>query len=284
MRKISILSLIAVLSATPMMAKAEIAKVGLQGNPAGTIAANTNVASTSYVQGAYNDLAGHINSNIDAINTLNGDSSVVNSVDYKISSAISEVNTAAAALAETVGSNTTAINKLNGDASEDGSVANSIANAITAERSVQAALTSKTIDADSNTISNIEVDNFKASAIANSINSNVESASSTALATEKAVAAAISAVNGDVAGKQDQLTAGGSNIATTVVQAANVGEVSASGVNSASDSSLVTQKAALSAALAAETAANAYTDNKRLTVYTTWNSAASSAIALSSAN
>jgi len=70
MKKLLGISLVAVLAATPLMANADITGVTLKGN--GTVAANTNIATTSYVQGAYNDLAGHINTNVSAINTLNG--------------------------------------------------------------------------------------------------------------------------------------------------------------------------------------------------------------------
>ena len=80
MKKLGV-SLVAVLIGLPMIAKADaITQVALLGNPAGTVATNRNVATTSYVKGAYNDLAGHINTNVAAINILNGDASTTGSV------------------------------------------------------------------------------------------------------------------------------------------------------------------------------------------------------------
>lgn len=80
MKKLGV-SLVAVLVGLPMIAKADaITQVALLGNPAGTVATNRNVATTSYVKGAYNDLAGHINTNVSAINILNGDASTTGSV------------------------------------------------------------------------------------------------------------------------------------------------------------------------------------------------------------
>ena len=67
MKKLGI-SLVAVLVGLPVAARADITPITLLGNPAGTVASNTKVATTSYVQGAYNDLAGHINTNVAAIN------------------------------------------------------------------------------------------------------------------------------------------------------------------------------------------------------------------------
>ncbi len=80
MKKLGI-SLVAILVGLPTMVRADnISQITLLGNPAGTVATNTNVATTSYVQGAYNDLAGHINTNVTAINTLNGSDSTTGSV------------------------------------------------------------------------------------------------------------------------------------------------------------------------------------------------------------
>ncbi len=150
MKKLGV-SLVAVLVSLPMMAKAEaITPVTLLGSPAGTVATNTNVATTSYVKGAYNDLAGHINTNAGAINTLNGD-----------------VNT-------------------------NGSVAKSISDALTTERSATQTLTNKTIDADDNTISDLEVDNFKSGVVATTVRAAGENgADDDHLVTESAVRTAV---------------------------------------------------------------------------------------------
>lgn len=64
-------------------------------------------------------------------------------------------------------------------------------------------LTNKTIDADSNTISNLEIDNFKESAISSSIPS--ADAVDTKLVTEKAVADAVSAIKTEMDGKYDSV-------------------------------------------------------------------------------
>ena len=152
MKKLGV-SLVAVLVSLPMMAHADISAITLKGNPAGTVAANTNVATTSYVQGAYNDLAGHINTNVAAINTLNG------------------------------------------DASTNGSVAKSISDALTTERTATKTITNTTIDADDNTISDLEVDNFKSGVVATTVRAAGENgADDDHLVTESAVRTAIDAV------------------------------------------------------------------------------------------
>lgn len=102
MKKLGI-SLVALMIGLPMAARADITPITLLGNPAGTVAANTNVATTSYVQGAYNDLAGHINTNVAAINTLNGDANTAGSVAKAVADANSAMNTRVGALETTVG-------------------------------------------------------------------------------------------------------------------------------------------------------------------------------------
>ena len=67
MKKLMKVSLVAMLVAAPMVASAAIAPVNYtdgQATTKPTVTANTNVATTSYVQGAYNELA-------EAINTVN---------------------------------------------------------------------------------------------------------------------------------------------------------------------------------------------------------------------
>lgn len=66
-----------------------------------------------------------------------------------------------------------------------------------------ATLTNKTIDADSNTINNLETDNFKEGAISTAIPSS--DAVDTKLATEKAVADAITSIQTEMNGKYDSV-------------------------------------------------------------------------------
>ena len=151
MKKILGISLVAVLAATPLMARAAdlTADQLAHGN---IIAASGNdlgdagkMATVSYVKGAYAELGTAINTKADktaleaeenrakgiesglqsAINTLNGDDQTEGSVDYKIDQAISEVNTAASDLAGRVTANESAITTLNGEG--EGSVAAAVA-------------------------------------------------------------------------------------------------------------------------------------------------------------
>ena len=243
MRKISIISLVAVLAATPMMAKADITPITLLGDTPGTITANTNVASTSYVQGAYNDLAGHINTNAAAINTLNG--------------------------------------------TGEGSVAA----AIVAERTAAATLQSKTIDASSNTISNLQSGNFADGVIATSISSE---ASNSKLATEKAVADAIAEVNGDASFLADRVEDLESNtsfssetvsahseyLTSTTDLASNVLNIVGAVETLNGDGEGSVSSAVATAKQEAIDASKDYTDSKGVTVYTTWNASTSQVIAL----
>ena len=81
MKKIIGISLVAMFAVSPMVARADVTPV--------TLDTTDDLATTSYVQGAYNDLAGHINTNVSAINTLNGSGagSVANSVKTGAASA-----------------------------------------------------------------------------------------------------------------------------------------------------------------------------------------------------
>ena len=170
MKKILGISLVAVLAATPLMARAAdlTADQLAHGN---IIAASENnlgdanrMATVSYVKGAYTELGTAINTKADktaleaeasareladqglqsAITTLNGDSTVTGSVDKKIADAISTVNTAASDLAGRVTANETAIGVLNG--SGEGSVAAAVAAEATLRQSADNTLQSNITD------------------------------------------------------------------------------------------------------------------------------------------
>ncbi len=219
MKKLGV-SLVAVLVGLPMMARADISAIPLKGDPAGTVAANTNVATTSYVQGAYNDLAGHINTNVAAINTLNGDASTTGSVAKSISDALTTERSATQTLTnKTIDADDNTIDNLEVDNFKSGVVATTVRaagengaddNHLVTESAVRDAidtattgavtlngtqtLTNKTIDADDNTIDNLEVDNFKSGVVVDSTGGGIaaaNSASDSKLVTEKAVASAL---------------------------------------------------------------------------------------------
>ena len=66
------------------------------------------------LMGALNTLDGRVTANTNAINTLNGDASTTGSVDNKISTAISNVNTTTSGLNARVTANENAISTING--------------------------------------------------------------------------------------------------------------------------------------------------------------------------
>lgn len=93
------------------------------------------------------------------------------------------------------------INLLTSDGSAWAKIYSGPAEVITPD--AEQTLTNKTIDADSNTITNIETDNFKEDAISTSIPS--ADAVDTKLVTEKAVADAVSAIKEEMSGKYDSV-------------------------------------------------------------------------------
>ena len=127
MKKIYGISLVALFAAVPLMAHATDV------TPISNVQNVADIVSTSYVKGAYNDLAGYINTKADKtalesevqtrddadkaldsrLDVLEGGVNVENSVDYKINQAITNVNGTTDGLAERVTANENAINTIN---------------------------------------------------------------------------------------------------------------------------------------------------------------------------
>ena len=159
MKKILGISLVAVLAATPLMARAERnVAVANYATPTSTEA----VASTSYVQGAYkassdridalvtdtnvatggnyidaNESVAHnlgeldtaVKTNENAITVLNGDKNVTNSVDYKIDAAKNQLSGDISGLTSRMTTAEGKLDVLRGDANTAGSVAKAEADA-----------------------------------------------------------------------------------------------------------------------------------------------------------
>ena len=299
MRKISILSLIAVLSATPMMAEA--ARTVTKENYSAPTA-NTDVASTSYVQGAYKAASDRINALVDdtAVASAESGTYVAVSADSTVGenlqaldSRVKSLETATSAnLSEAINSLTATVSQTTGDinisvAEQSGVLtsvsANIIDSAVTTAKIADSNVTTSKIADDAVTADKIAQNAVGTSEIADGsvafidmngdavvtategISSTVDGASDSALVTEKAVAAAISAINGDATALESRVEDNEGAIAVLNGNAETAGSVA-------------------NAAATTLQSANAYTDNKRLEVFTTWGSATSSAIELSNAN
>ena len=168
-------------------------------------------ADKTELQGNIDTLAGRVTTNEGAISTLNGNSSVEGSVDYKIAAEFNKfmasmtddgtVNTykelidyAAThgeeftELVGTVTNNTNAIATLNGDASTAGSVAKKIADAIAAENLAQYAKAAD-LTAETNRATAAEEANAAAAAAAKSAADAAQAAADAAQADVDAIAA-----------------------------------------------------------------------------------------------
>lgn len=219
MKKLLNISVIAALAVLPMAANADPATATEQA-PAVTTsnaplyqaaaehATDDNLATAGYVKGAYNDAIKAVNkvhataqAAITDINTNKiGNMAGLTGEATTLVGAIEEVRSAASG-------DTTAIETKLG-AGANGYDINAKSMQVQGDdvltEDAEQTMTNKTIDADDNTISNIEVDNFKGSAIVDITNdgglaTTVNAASDTALVTEKAVVTAVNAVAGDVA-------------------------------------------------------------------------------------
>ena len=105
-------------------------------------------------------------------------------------------------------------------------IASALANAVEGMVTEDGAqtLTNKTIDADSNSISNLETDNFKAGVVQTTVR-DTATASDTALASEKAVAAAVAALPHKFAASNDALTQAGGVCTWTIANALGTADV-----------------------------------------------------------
>lgn len=303
MRKISIISLVAVLAATPMMAEAART---IQKTDNLTITANTNVASTSYVQGAYNAANTKINALIDdtavaakadgqpAYVAVSADSTVgenLAALDSKVKSLESATS---ANLSEAINSLTATVSQTTGDINISVAEQSGVLTDVSASINDGAVTTGKIANG------TILVEDVATSALATNI-ADSATATDSKLATEKAVRTVVDSINSDASALAGRVTAAESAISdlesntsfTASEVAANqyltsTTDIAGNVVNVASAVETLTGNGEGSVAKAqsdAISAAQNYTDSKRLTVYTTWdNPAASSAIALSSAD
>ena len=182
MRKLGV-SLVAVLVGLPMMAHATISTI----SDAGTATANTNVATTSYVKGAYNAMTSAVNTAIGQANT---------DIAAKQAQLTAGGNNISATVKTTVGA-ATGQNAASDEALvTEKAVRDAIDTATTGAVTLNGTqtLTNKTIDADDNTISDLGVGNFKSGTVVDSSGDGIaaaNSASDTKLVTEKAVATAL---------------------------------------------------------------------------------------------
>ena len=105
-------------------------------------------------------------------------------------------------------------------------IASALANAVEGMVTVDGAqeLTNKTIDADSNSISNLETDNFKAGVVQTVVRATT-SASDTALASEKAVAKAVAALPHKFAAANGALTAAAGVCTWTIANSLGTADV-----------------------------------------------------------
>ena len=185
MKKLGV-SLVAVLVGLPMMAHATISTI----SDAGTATANTNVATTSYVKGAYNAMASAVNTAIGQANTdiAAKQAQLVNNAETPANISNTVKTTVGAATGQNAASDEALVTEK--------AVRDAIDTATTGAVTLNGTqtLTNKTIDADDNTISDLGVGNFKSGTVVDSSGDGIaaaNSASDTKLVTEKAVATAL---------------------------------------------------------------------------------------------
>ena len=192
MRKISILSLVAVLAATPMMAEASNVTLVTETN--NKVAEETNVASTSYVKGAYNVLGKAVNSKQDQLKA--GDDNIQTAVKTATGtnaiSALSSYDTASDSSLVTERAVLTAINSaVNGVGNDVTNVTNLIGNTDNLDGSAKGQSTIVgAINAKQDQLKAGDSEISTAVVQAANISSTIDSASDTALVTEKAVVTA----------------------------------------------------------------------------------------------
>lgn len=293
MKKLLGISLVAVLTATPLMASAAD-RVALVTEP---ITPNTNVASTSYVQGAYNvlgaainaidtDLSGNYatkealtaetNARTAADTALQGDIDTLSAtVDTK--AATSDLN----ALGTRVTTAESAITTLNGDATTAGSVAYQIAqsnmalNTAINAKADQTALNQEITDrqtGDTNTLNS-------AKTYADSLAGNYATAAQGAKADTAVQSVTTGTANGTISVDGTDVAVKGVITDLTGYATESYADQKAAAAQSAAETTAAAD--ATTKANAAEAAAKTYADAKLLTVYTTWNTDAKDTTTLS---
>ena len=241
MKKISIISLVAVLAATPMMAQAAGRTVS-KANYAGPSQTSTNVASTSYVQGAYKAASDRIDALVDdtAVAAKEGGYKAIvagESVGYNLVALDSAVASATSAASTAL---TSAINDLDAEVSANSTTddvlvtvteANGVLTGVSATINDSAVTTGKINDGAVTTgkIANgtILVEDMNAAAVVTSTDTfhAASQASDTALVTEKAVATKIDAINSAASGLASDVAANTSAIALLNSDATQSGSV-----------------------------------------------------------
>lgn len=144
-------------------------------------------------------------------------------------------------------------------------IASALANAVEGMVTVDGAqeLTNKTIDADSNSISNLETDNFKAGVVQTVVRATT-SASDTALASEKAVAKAVAALPHKFAAANGALTAAAGVCTWTIANSLGTADVdvfiyrAADGMQVMTEVDVAADNIVVKFNSAADIAANAY--------------------------
>jgi hypothetical protein len=277
MKKLLGVSLVAVFAATPLIAGAEVSTE--------TVTLNNVVATTSFVQGAYNDLADHVNTNIgaintntSAINTLNGNASTTGSVAKSIKdnaasgSFDAEENYTAGTIGHAIkNTSATAIAGLNATESQTGAAANGGLNLSITE--ANGLITSISGSVDSGTYGAYGAASAAQTAAEDYAKDGSHFTSGTVAKTALASGVQSSLDLADSA--VQSITTGATNGTVSV----DGTDVPVYGLGTAAYAASNTFATAGSAA-AAQTAAESYMDGKQLTVSTTWKSNATGTASL----
>ncbi len=261
MKKISMVSLVALLAATPMMAEAARTVSKINYNNGQAVTEDTGIASVSYVKGAYKSAADQIDKLIDdtAVNALASGSynAIVagNTVSENLKALDTEFDTKQDQLTAGDSNIQTAVKTATGTnaISAVSSYATASDSSLVTEKAVLTAI------------------NSAVSGVGNGVDTLIGDTDDL-----DGSAAGQTTIVGAINAKQDQLLAGDSEISSAVVQAENI----SSTINGASDTALVTEKAVVTAA---QNAASAAAGNKRVRVFTEWGAATSALVSLENA-
>lgn len=217
MKKISMVSLVALLAATPMMAEAaRVEKVGASAPTADEIAAK-NIATTSYVKGAYKAAADKIDAVIEDTRVAakaegEGDYTAINvnsSVGENLAALDSAIANASSAAATNV---TTKINELTATVSQTtGDINISVTEQSGVLTGVSASINDGAVTTGQIANGTILVEDVATSALATTI-ADSTTATDSKLATEKAVRTVVDSINNAASGLTGRVTAAESDI------------------------------------------------------------------------